>query len=72
MRFVQLGMILAGVATVLWGITEPRVSLAGGLRSVTWGVAIFAAWLLVCWVLHPGTQHRDLRNRLKRTDWGGS
>ena len=72
MRFAQLGMFPAVVAAVLWGITEPRVSLPAVFRSVTWGVGIFAAWILVCWVLHPDTQHRDLRNRLKRTDWGGS
>ena len=66
------GVVLAVVAGVLWGLYEAVVSLPAVLRSLAWGVGIFAAWVLVCWALHPAAGLQDLRKRLKRIDRGGS
>jgi hypothetical protein len=58
---LELGVVLAAVASVLWGLAEPRVSLPALLRSMTWGVGIFAAWTLAwAWALHHDAEWRDL------------
>jgi hypothetical protein len=69
---LELGVVLAAVASVLWGVSEPRVSLPALLRSMTWGVGIFAAWTLAwAWALHHDAEWRDLRRRLRRIDRSG-
>src|SRR5512137_1738608 len=41
-----VGVILALVASLLWGLDESAVSLPAVLRSLACGSGIFAAWLL--------------------------
>jgi hypothetical protein len=72
--FLELGagIVLAVVASLLWGLEESVMSLPAVLRSLVCGTGIFAAWALVCWTLQPDARFQALRKRLKRIDWGGS
>jgi hypothetical protein len=71
---LELGVVLAVIASALWGLDEPVVSLPAVLRSTAWGIGIFSLWLLA-WAgaLHHDhdAQQRDRLRQLRRIDGGG-
>jgi hypothetical protein len=71
---LELGGVLALVASALWGLDEPVVSLPAVLRSAAWGIGIFSAWFLAwAWTLHHDhdAQEHERLSQLRRIDDGG-
>jgi hypothetical protein len=71
---LELGMVLALVASALWGLDEPVVSLPAVLSSTAWGLGIFSLWLLgwASAVHHDhNAEQRDRLRRLRRIDGDG-